>query len=235
MKQIKTRKEIDELCETIVKQYAGASYIEKPVDIAGLTKDFFKLKIYFVTFAERDKERLGCISNGTTLIKLISNDKIGNYCFPKDTILLDSSLRSDKDRPRRRFTLAHELYHYIDSVINGNSSAYGYKSGLKGEVTYNKDDFSETLSIDEWAADRGAAALLMPKGLIHTTVKTMYGEELIPIYGSNMLLGKDKQKIVEMAEYLGVSYTALFIRLKELRLFKFNKADEYFNMAMGGN
>lgn len=233
MKQIKTKKEIDELCEFIVKAYEGDEYIEKPVNIAGLATNYFKLKVYYVKFADSTKERLGCISNGTSLYRLIYNEKISSYCFPKDTILLDTSLKTD--RSRRRFTLAHEIYHYIDSIINGNQSAYGYNSKLKEEKMYDMKDLEETLSLDEWAADRGAAALLMPKGLIYATARARFSDEGIPVYGSHMMLPEDKKKIQEMADYLGVSYTALMIRLKELRLFMHHKANEYLTMAMGGD
>ena len=51
MKQIRTRKEINELCESIIKLYEGEEYIEKPVDIAGLATKYFKLKVYMVNFA----------------------------------------------------------------------------------------------------------------------------------------------------------------------------------------
>ena len=234
MKQIRTRKEINELCESIIKLYEGEEYIEKPVDIAGLATKYFKLKVYMVNFAVDNKERLGCITDGKSMYKLIYNGKVGSYSFPKDTILLDKSLKTDSERAKKRFTLAHEVYHYIDNVINGNQS-YGYSSDLKESSVYNPDELQESLSIREWAADCGAAALLMPKGLIHTTIRTIYEESTIPIYGNNMLKAEDKLKIVEMADFLGVSYTALFIRLKELRFFKYHKAAEYLAMTMGGD
>ena len=233
MKNIRTRKEIDELCETIVRQFAGEDYITKPVDIAGLALTHLKLNVKYVRFADRSKERLGCISDGFTLYKLINNGRIGEYVVPKDTILLDMSLKGDENRARRRFTLAHEVYHYIDNVVNGNK-VYSYCSKLRTDMEYTKKELDESLSIDEWAADRGAAALLMPKGLIYTTARTRFGDDGIPIFGDNLLLPEDKAKIADMAEFLGVSYTALIIRLKELRLFKYHNANEYFNIALGG-
>ncbi len=233
MKMIRTRKEIDELCETIVRQYAGDKYLTDPVDIGGLALNYFKLKVIYVRFADRSKERLGCISDGSTMIKLIYNGKVSDYIFPKDTILLDITMKGEKERSRRRFTLAHEVYHYIDNVINGNQ-AYGYCSKLKTDREYTKTEFVESLSIDEWAADRGAAALLMPKGLIYTTARARFGDEGIPIFGNNMLLPDDKAKIFDMAEYLGVSFTSLLIRLKELKLLKYHRSAEYLELIMGG-
>lgn len=234
MRQIKNSREIDELCETIIRQYEGEEYIEKPVDIAGLAVDHFKLKVLYVRFAAGKKEKLGCISNGTTMYKLIHNGEIRPYCFPKNTILLDISLKSEQNRSRRRFTLAHEVYHYIDNVINGNQS-YGYHSKLTEGNEYSIEELSETMSIGEWAADRGAAALLMPKNLVYTTARAIIGDYCIPIFGSNIVLDNDKQKIAQMAKYLGVSYTAMFIRLKELRLFYYRSAKEYLKMTMEAN
>ena len=91
------------------------------------------------------------------------------------------------------------------------------------------------MSIGEWAADRGAAALLMPKNLVYTTARAIIGDYCIPIFGSNIVLDNDKQKIAQMAKYLGVSYTAMFIRLKELRLFNYRSAKEYLKMTMEAN
>lgn len=232
MRQIKTRNEIDELCEGIIKLYEGDEYIEKPVDIEGLALSYFKLKVYYVHFTEDKQDRLGCITDGKSLYKLIRNGKIGTYSFPKNTILLDRSLKGDAERAKRRFTLAHEVYHYIDSVINGNAS-YGYSSCLRGEEKYDKDELFQTMSIDEWAADRGAAALLMPKRLVSTTAKLMFGSRELPIFGNNVLLPDDKDRIFEMADFLGVSFTALLIRMKELKLFRYYTMDKYISLTMG--
>ena len=231
MKNIKTRQEIDELCETIVRQFEGSAYIEKEVDIAGLAVEHFKLTVNYVRFADGSKERLGCISDGKTLYNLIFDGKVKKFVVPKDTILLDMSLKNE--RPRRRFTLAHEVYHYIDNVINGNQ-VYSYCSKLRNDTDYSKLEFNESLSIDEWAADHGAAALLMPKGLIYATVRARFGDEGVRVFGNNLLLRSDKQKIIDTADFLGVSYTALLIRLKELKLLKYHRSSEYLELAMGG-
>ena len=95
MKQIKTRREIDELCESIVQKYEGENYIEKPVDIAGLALGFFKLKVFYVRFPTEKQDRLGCLTDGKSIYKLIRNGRIGGYSFPKNTILLDISLKGD--------------------------------------------------------------------------------------------------------------------------------------------
>ena len=232
MKVIKTGREIDELCETIIRQFEGSEYIEKEVDIAGLAVNHFNLKVNYVRFADSSKERLGCISDGKTIFNLIRNGQIQKYVVPKDTILLDMSLKND--RPRRRFTLAHEVYHYIDNIINGNH-VYSYCSKLRSDTEYSKQELNESLSIDEWAADHGAAALLMPRGLVITTVRARFGDDGIPIFGNNLLLRSDKEKLIEMAEFLGVSFTALLIRLKELRLLKYRRSAEYLDLAMGGD
>ena len=232
MKQIKTRREIDELCESIVQKYEGENYIEKPVDIAGLALGFFKLKVFYVRFPTEKQDRLGCLTDGKSIYKLIRNGMIGGYSFPKNTILLDISLKGDSEKAKRRFTLAHELYHYIDSVINGNSS-YGFNSRVHGDEQYNKAELCEMMSLDEWAADRGAAALLMPRQLVCATSKLMFGSKEIPIFGNNILMNDDKQRIIEMADYLGVSFTSLLIRMKELKLFKYHSMDQYISLTMG--
>jgi Zn-dependent peptidase ImmA (M78 family) len=104
---------------------------------------------------------------------------------------------------------------------------------MHGDEQYNKAELCEMMSLDEWAADRGAAALLMPRQLVCATSKLMFGSKEIPIFGNNILMNDDKQRIIEMADYLGVSFTSLLIRMKELKLFKYHSMDQYISLTMG--
>lgn len=55
-----------------------------------------------------------------------------------------------------------------------------------------------------------------------------YGKNIC-IYGENVFTTKDKEILQDMATYLGVSYTALTIRMKQLKLFEKHKLDEYIS------
>ena len=56
----------------------------------------------------------------------------------------------------------------------------------------------------------------------------------VSVYGDNVIPGEDKKTIHKMAACLGVSYTALLIRLKELRLLDYRPLHEYVDARLRG-
>lgn len=65
----------------------------------------------------------------------------------------------------------------------------------------------------EWQADTMGASLLMPKRVVENALAKYNRSNPIKVYGDNTLTAKDKSVIRRMANYIGVSYTALYIRL----------------------
>lgn len=76
------------------------------------------------------------------------------------------------------------------------------------------------MNIRECQADRGAAALLMPATLLRNTCIQFTGNKTIRLYGENVFTTKDKEILQDIAEYLGVSFTALIIRMKQMKMFE---------------
>ena len=58
----------------------------------------------------------------------------------------------------------------------------------------------------------------------------------IRVYGDNTITSKDKVVIRRMAAYIGVSYTALVIRLRDMGLFEYHNILEYISneLNLGG-
>ena len=58
----------------------------------------------------------------------------------------------------------------------------------------------------------------------------------IRVYGDNTITSKDKAVIRRMAAYIGVSYTALVIRLRDMGLFEYHNILEYISneLNLGG-
>lgn len=105
------------------------------------------------------------------------------------TILIDESLLEDENIGRYRYTLAHELAHWIlHHKIFDNSQESAAKTTM------------ESSSKTEWQADALAASLLMPKMQIK---KAFYS-----LHGANV-----KAKISKMAELFQVSKQAMRICL----------------------
>lgn len=173
---------------------------QKPqaVPIEKLIEDIYGLKIEYKYLKEHG-DKLGemVYDDGCSVCY---NTETKNYeLFPvkAGTILIDGRLAEDeKQYGRMRFTLAHELAHWIlhQYVYTGNTNA----------AMLSDDDDSDII---EWQANYLAQAILMPKGQI----KRCFFQ--FPPQG----LSK-KEKICRMATIFEVSKQAMEIRLKKANL-----------------
>ena len=59
------------------------------------------------------------------------------------------------------------------------------------------------------------ASLLMPRRIIENALAKYNQSNPIKVYGDNTIASKEKAVIRRMAAYIGVSYTALVIRLRD--------------------
>ena len=138
--------------------------LEDPVDIVSLAKDFGVKKVLRATM---DREVSGQIEKRNDGYYIITNEAEPKW--------------------RRRFTIAHELAHFIlhkDQIGDGVAENTLYRSGLSSEY--------------EVEANRLAADILMPLDKI---------EEYI----SNE--GTDRATIGGLAKAFFVSYSAIRVRL----------------------
>jgi len=148
-------------------------------------------------------------NNGRELGRMIYDDGITTY-FDKDineyalmtvqggTIMIDASLLDqEKLYGRLRFTLAHELSHYLlhKGLYSGTGTAAAlYKHEINEDAT-------------EWQANYLAQAILMPKG----QVKRCF-------YALRPTSKSKQESISQMAKTFEVSKQAMEIRLKRFAL-----------------
>ena len=88
------------------------------------------------------------------------------------------------------------------------------------------------MSVQECQADRGAAALLMPKPLLLQTCMQFNDGKPIAVYGNSVFTAADRAVLFEIAEYLRVSFTALVIRMEHLKLFEKHDFSEYVSSEL---
>ena len=69
--------------------------------------------------------------------------------------------------------------------------------------------------------------LLMPRFLVDRSLDEFADGKPIPLYGSNVFDPSDKLVLQRMADAMGVSYTALVIRLRGLGLLERHDLSEY--------
>lgn len=223
--------EIEELAEGLIRQYMG----KKPevpfrVDIEGFLTDYLGLPPKFRSFAEEDFSKIGFISDGITPLRVMEGGQPKRKIFPKGTVVLEKSLQKRGESGRRRFTIAHEAGHFImDRTVTPAS----FHREFNREHTYSPQELKELLSFREARVDRLAAALLMPGFVVRKVLEKFGVAGLIPIYGNNLLRLGDKLLVQKMAGVMGVSYTALLIRLKELHLLARHDISEYIVMEIG--
>lgn len=226
-----SRAEIEEVSEGLIKVYAQ-QYCNKAiqsVDIEHFITEFLSLKIEYVAFAEEDGGKMGFLADGETPLLIHSNGKIVPFVFPKDTIVLDKFLLSEKEQGRRRFTMAHEAAHYILSKMFSMPSAGKFHTEYDNERSYSRQELRQMFASAEWQADAMGASLLMPKHIVENALAKFNHSNSIKVYGDNTLTQQEKSVIRKMANYIGVSYTALAIRLRDMNLFEYHDISEYIH------
>jgi len=98
--------------------------------------------------------------------------------------------------------------------------------------SFEQEKFDKILR-RESQVDRLGAALLMPRYMVMNNVDRFTAGKPISIYGNNLLRLEDKLLVQKIADTMGVSYTAFFIRLKQLDLCIKRSAEEYITLEMG--
>ena len=76
----------------------------------------------------------------------------------------------------------------------------------------------------------------LPRRIIENALAKYNQSNPIKVYGDNTIASKEKAVIRRMAAYIGVSYTALVIRLRDMGLFEYHNILEYISneLNLGG-
>ena len=145
------------------------------------------------------------LGDGTKLLEVF---------MPRD-IVIDSSLAADRCTGCRNFTIAHETAHQI--LADQFPNDYGKAANCRGHIAYRERNGQP--SWEEWQADTLAAELLMLTFLVNAEI------ERAALCLPNGILYKSAsdpnyEKILEMARRIGVSWSAIRIRLQQMQVIK---------------
>jgi len=159
-------------------------YTKPPIDVEQIAKN---LNINIV-YENYDGELSGV---------LIRNEDKGEY------VIGVNDRHSDK---RKRFTIAHEIGHFLLHEGNGNDTY------IDTSIKYNfrNADSSQGTNLEEMEANAFAACLLMPDDMLEDYIENNYGS--IDYY--------ETDEVVEISNAFQVSTQALMIRLGKLRMFE---------------
>ena len=226
-----SRAELEEISEGLITAYANkfSNRVIQSIDIEHFITEFLMLRIEYASFAEDDAGRIGFLADGATPLLIHQDGKIIPFVFPKDTIVLDKFLLAEKEQGRRRFTMAHEASHHILSKMYAMPSEGRFHAEYDSERSYSKEELAQMFASVEWQADTMGASLLMPRRIIENALAKYNQSNPIRVYGDNTITSKDKAVIRRMAAYIGVSYTALVIRLRDMGLFEYHNILEYIS------
>ena len=233
-----SRAELEEISEGLITAYANkfSNRVIQSIDIEHFITEFLMLRIEYASFVEDDAGRIGFLADGATPLLVHQDGKIIPFVFPKDTIVLDKFLLAEKEQGRRRFTMAHEASHHILSKMYAMPSEGRFHAEYDSERSYSKEELAQMFASVEWQADTMGASLLMPRRIIENALAKYNQSNPIKVYGDNTITSKDKAVIRRMAAYIGVSYTALVIRLRDMGLFEYHNILEYISneLNLGG-
>lgn len=237
MKTLVTNAEIEELGESLVRKYIGN---KKPpprcIDIEGFIKDFMQLPLVYANIAEKDRDKIGFLSDGKYALRVSENGVISNIIYPAGTIVIDRYLLQPDQSGRRRFTISHEGAHVIIEQI----SLYPLRQAqfnryFDNENSYTGKELREHFNLNEMQTDMMASVLLMPRFLVEHTLMEFHNGEPIPLFGSNVFRRSDKILIQQMADSMGVSYSALVTRLRTLKLLEYRCMSDFIEtLHFGG-
>lgn len=219
-------KDFDSVAELVLREYAP--YMLKkaqPLQIEALADEAYSLTILDRYLSARGSV-LGMISFDDINVEVMSLEKqIVKEKYMSGTIVVDARLMTDEQHHRRRFTVSHEVAHWI--IHRQMYYTDGPKYNLRREKRFiacreaitNREKRREYWSESdwlEWQADRFASAMLMPASVFYPeAVAVMHRHHA----GSYILDGCGSKEtsdvITELTEIFDVSRTAIRIRLKQ--------------------
>ena len=170
-----------------------------------------------------DGSILGMTSFTELGVQVLEDDDNEAFFFlDGKTVLVEKDLAFDnKLRGRKNFTLMHEGSHQIFKMLFPND--YGITEKSAGVHYYKATADTEKSRIitdwEEWQANTLAAELLMPTFLVNAEI------ERAALCLPNGILYKSAsdpnyEKILEMARRIGVSWSAIRIRLQQMQVIK---------------
>ena len=219
-------KDFDSVAELVLREYAPYM-LEKaqPLDIEGLADEAYSLSI-IDRYLSAHGTVLGMINFHDYKIRVMSLEKVvQEEIIMSGTILIDARLMPDKQHHRRRFTISHEVAHWIihRQIYYPDNKRFCLRTAdsyiVCREASPNRNqprEFWSEKDWQEWQADKFASARLMPASVFYPTALAVMKSHHA---GSYILEGCGSKEtadvITELTEIFDVSRTAVRIRLRQ--------------------
>jgi len=149
--------QLDELGDGLIRQYLGKeSGTAFCVDIEGFVTDFLHLPLLYRSFAERDTDKIGFISDGITPLLIYEKKQATPIVYEKGTIVIERFLRQEPESGRRRFTISHEGAHF---VMDRTVPQASFHREFDSQRVYSPAEIKDLFSFKEAMIDRLGASL----------------------------------------------------------------------------
>lgn len=183
-----------------------------------LVKDLLGLSIEYHVLSSNGSV-LGLTSCGEVGVHIYDDpDRPEYYFLDGKTLLVDSSLIADgANLGRYHFTLTHEGCHQIFRLLYPKEYI---GCAARRQIHYcRQQSAAADGSWEEWRTNILTASVLMPEDMVRDNLEAfgLGGKQLVL---NRVFARSDYERFAEMAAYMGVSKTALSIRLKRLGLLR---------------
>lgn len=224
-------KDFDSVAELVLREYAP-DMLEKaqPLNIEALADEAYSLTIIDRYLSARGSI-LGLISFDDINVEVMSLEKqVVKEKLMSGTIVVDARLMSNEQHHRRRFTVSHEVAHWI--IHRQMYYADGQRYNLRQDKHFiacreatnsraRRQDYWSESDWLEWQADKFASAMLMPATVFYPEAMAVMhrhhaGSYIIDGCGSKAA----SDVITELTEIFDVSRTAIRIRLKQVGMLR---------------
>jgi|OM-RGC.v1.009501609 Zn-dependent peptidase ImmA (M78 family) len=232
---ILSQQEIDNMAEALLMDY-DPELLEQPtsLDIEMFSESYVELEMDYKDLTP-DQSILGATVFGDGYTKVYDFDKGEMVPIPvvEGTVIIDNSLLNPEQLRRGRFTLGHEIGHWLFHrhmyIVDKNQiTLFDDLPETEPIIKCRNNDIENPgrkLETDddwmEWHADYFASALLMPKTTFKKAVQKMFMQ--VGLLDSYYRLGTDHdldlwalQLPRDLADIFNVSVAAARIRLKKL-------------------
>lgn len=230
--------EIDEICESLIVDYlkkTNQTDIEC-IDIEGFLIDYLKYELDNETIAEDDPNKVAFTADGITPLKIRKGREIISRIYPANTVVIDKFFLRPDLSGVRRFTIGHECGHIVKERMYEKKCCASFYRDKRFVDTIPGGEFQMYFKMEESQCDSFSAGFLMPRFLIDKTIGMFHSGSKLPIYGTCVLKSREKKAVKRMADSLGVSFSALFYRLRHFNLFETHDMNEFCEeLGFGGD
>jgi Zn-dependent peptidase ImmA (M78 family) len=211
-REILSRHDIDQRAEALALHFDHAAF------------DHLRSPLYLVVKALAEIHRLPFLFRQDLGSRTVGKKILGRFDFDPSRILIDQTL--SEDSPRFRWTLCHEIGHYVlhrhldPSRIGDDRPLIDTRDELFFIRTAAKTDRQWI----EWQANKFAAALLLPRPILKRALIAAQDKLDMPKPGSIYVddqprnLRDFETVIRQLSAQLGASKTMIRIRLIDLKL-----------------